>query len=206
MSIKLRRVWLKIVETMKLIMSPMLGTSIWFPTTVLVNIGSMTSIVTSVIFILIIIVYLFILFFLLRGRGKWLRLLLWFGFTFTFLSTSTSCLVLLNGLGQLAKSWDWDCAMCEYKLVTAPAPCAIGGAIANGSHHHIICFKFLAFLVTSSQLCSIIRCVCIMVGIVSMNFSVFECSYCCSMLCKVSTRSICSLMSVFFWVKGQIVP
>ena len=71
--------------------SPMLGTSMWFSTAVLTPIGSMASVVASVILIMIIIVYIFILFFLLRERGRWLRLLLWFGFTFTFLSTSTSC-------------------------------------------------------------------------------------------------------------------
>ena len=56
--------------------SPMLGSSIWFPTTVLALIGSTASVVTSVIFVMIIIVYLFTLFVLLRGMGRWLRLLL----------------------------------------------------------------------------------------------------------------------------------
>ena len=70
--------------------SPLLETSIWFPTTVLAPIGSTASVVASVILI-VIIIYLFILFFLFRGRGRWLRLLFWFGFTFTFLSSSTSC-------------------------------------------------------------------------------------------------------------------
>ena len=83
---------------------------------------------------------------------------------------------------------------CEYKLGTVPAPCTMSGAIAGGSHHLIICSIFFTFLVTSAQLGSIIRCVCIMVGIVSMNFSIFE--SCCNTLPKVSTRSICSSMSV----------
>ena len=47
--------------------SPMLGTSIWFLTTVLAPVGSMTSIVTSVIFVMIIIVNIFIWLFMLRG-------------------------------------------------------------------------------------------------------------------------------------------
>ena len=62
--------------------SPILGTSMWFFTAVLAPIGSMTSIVTSVVFVMIVIVNIFILFFLFRGR--WLRQLLWFIFTFTF--------------------------------------------------------------------------------------------------------------------------
>ena len=87
--------------------------------------------------------------------------------------------------------------MCEYKLGTAPAPCTIGGTIAGGSHHLIICSKFFTFLVTFAQLGSIIRYVCIMVGIISMNFSIFECLSCCNILPIVKTRSICSSMSVF---------
>ena len=79
--------------------SPLLRTSIWFSTAVLAPVGSTASVVTSIILVIVIIVYIFILFFLLKGRGRWLRLLLWFGFTFTFLP-----LVLLNGLGKLAKS------------------------------------------------------------------------------------------------------
>ena len=72
--------------------SPELGSSIWFPTTVLTPIGSVAYIITSIILIMIVVVYLFILLFLLRGRGMWLRLLLRFGFTFSrFLSSSTSC-------------------------------------------------------------------------------------------------------------------
>ena len=54
--------------------------------------------------------------------------------------------------------------MLEYKPGTAPAPCEIGGAIASGSYHQKICSKFLAFLVTSSQLGAIIRCICMIVG------------------------------------------
>ena len=93
--------------------------------------------------------------------------------------------------------------MCEYKLGTAPVPCAMGGPIASGSHHLIICSKFLAFFVTSALLGSMIRCVCIMVGIVS-KFLHLECSSCCSMLPKVSTRLICSSMSVFCGSKDKL--
>ena len=94
--------------------------------------------------------------------------------------------------------------MWEYKPGTAPAPCAIGRAIASGSYHHMMCSKFLAFLVTSSQLGSIFRCVCMIVGIVSMNFSIFACSSCCSILPKVSTRSIFSSVSVFCGSKNKL--
>ena len=71
---------------------PVLGSSVWFSTTVLTPIGSAASMMTSIILVSIVVVYLFVLFFLLRGKGRWLRLLLRFGFTFTrFLSSSTSC-------------------------------------------------------------------------------------------------------------------
>ena len=47
--------------------------------------------------------------------------------------------------------------MCKYKPGNAPAHCGIGEAIAGGSHLQMICSKFLAFFVTSSQLGVIIR-------------------------------------------------
>ena len=71
--------------------SPLLRTSIWFPTTVLTPVGSTASVVTSIFLVVIVITYIFILLILLKGRGRWLRLLLRFGFTFTFLSSCTSC-------------------------------------------------------------------------------------------------------------------
>ena len=71
--------------------SPLLRTSIWLSTTVLAPVGSVASVVTSVILVMVVIIYIFILFFLFRERGRWLRVLLQFGLTFTFLSSSTSC-------------------------------------------------------------------------------------------------------------------
>ena len=50
--------------------SPILGSSVWFPTTILTPIGSMAFIVISIIFIMIVIVYIFILLFLLTGEGE----------------------------------------------------------------------------------------------------------------------------------------
>ena len=91
-GIKLSVVALVLVPVIVLLSpSSVLGSCIWFPTTVLTPIGSAASIITSIILFMIV-VYLFILFFLLRGRGRWLKLLLRFGFTFTrFLSSSTTC-------------------------------------------------------------------------------------------------------------------
>ena len=82
-------------------------------------------------------------------------------------------------------------------------PCEISGAI-GGSHCQMIYSKFLAFLITSSYLGAMIRCVCIMVGIVSVNFSILDCSSCCSILPKVSTRLICPSMSVFCGSKDKL--
>ena len=71
--------------------SPLLRPSIWLSTAILAPVGSVASIVTSIIIIVVVIVYIFILFFLFRGRQRWWRLLLWLRFTFTFLSSVTSC-------------------------------------------------------------------------------------------------------------------
>ena len=71
--------------------SPLLRPSIWLSTAILVPVGSMASILTSILLVVVVIICIFILFFLLRGRGRWWRLLLWFHFTFTFLSCTTSC-------------------------------------------------------------------------------------------------------------------
>ena len=47
--------------------------------------------------------------------------------------------------------------MWEYKPGTATVPWEISGAIASGSHHLMMCSKFLAFLVTYSQLGAMMR-------------------------------------------------
>ena len=80
--------------------------------------------------------------------------------------------------------------MCEYKSGTAPV--TMGEAVAGGSHLRIICARLFAFLVTSAQLGSIIKCVCMIVGIVSMNFSIFACLSCFNILPYVATKSMCS--------------
>ena len=56
--------------------SPLLRTSVWFSITVLAPVGSMVSVVTSIILVVVVIIYIFILFFLFMGRGRWLNLLL----------------------------------------------------------------------------------------------------------------------------------
>ena len=60
--------------------------------------------------------------------------------------------------------------MCEYKPRTAPPLVMMGWAVAGGSHLQIICSKFFAYLVTPAQLGSTIKCVCMIVDIVSMIF------------------------------------
>ena len=88
--IKLSTVALKLASIIILLSpSSLLRPSIWPPTVILAPIGSLASIITSIILIVVIVISIFILFFLFRGRGRWLRLLL-FCFAFTFLSSATS--------------------------------------------------------------------------------------------------------------------
>ena len=89
--IKLPTVALKLAYIIILLSPfPLLGPSIWPPTVILAPIGSMASIITSIILIVVVVIYVFILLFLFRGRGRWLRLLLLFCFAFTFLPSVAS--------------------------------------------------------------------------------------------------------------------
>ena len=92
-------------------------------------------------------------------------------------------------------SFEW--AICEYKPGTVMPLANVGNAAASGSHFLIICSNSLAFLIVSAQVFSVIRCVCIMVGIVSMNLSFLDSSFWPSISPKVLIRSTCSSTSVF---------
>ena len=52
--------------------------------------------------------------------------------------------------------------------------CQIGSAAAGGSHLLIMCSNSFAFLVVFAQVLQVMRCVWIIVGIVSTNFSIFD--------------------------------
>ena len=74
---------------------------------------------------------------------------------------------------------------------------SVGNAAASGSHFLIICSNSLAFFIVAAQSFSVMRCICIMVGIVSINLSFLDSSFWPSILPKVSIKSICSSMSIF---------
>ena len=83
----------------------------------------------------------------------------------------------LNGGGISPSSLSTKCAICEYSPSTV-APVAISGiAGVGGSHFHIMYSRDFALSFTSAQSLHIIKCVCIIVGIVSMNFSFLASSF-----------------------------
>ena len=82
-------------------------------------------------------------------------------------------------------------------IMTAMPLASVGNAAAGGSHFLIICSNSFAFLVVSAQVFSVISCICIMVGIVSINLSFLDSSFLPSISPKVFIRSICSSTSVF---------
>ena len=83
----------------------------------------------------------------------------------------------LKGCSISASSLSFECAICEYKLGTVVPLANVGNAAAGGSHFLIICFNSLAFLVVFGQSFSVMRCICIMVGIVSINLSFLDLSF-----------------------------
>ena len=90
-KIKLPMVTLKLASIIILLSPfPLLGPFMWPPTVTLAPIGSMASIIISIILIVVVVISIFILSFLFKGRGRWLRLLLWFCFAFPFLSSTAS--------------------------------------------------------------------------------------------------------------------
>ena len=134
--------------------------------------GSVASILAwgCIIIIVIIIVRAIISFICLLGFWWILSLFLRFSFRFT----STSGLFqfcALNGWGISPSSLSTKCAICEYNPRTV-APVTINGiAGVGGSHFCIMCSRDFALSFTSAQSLHIIKRVCIIVGIVSMNFS-----------------------------------
>ena len=83
----------------------------------------------------------------------------------------------LNGWGISPCCLSTKCAMCEYNPSTV-APVAINGIVGvDGSHFHIMCSRDFALSFTSAQSLHIIKCVCIIVGIVSINFSILASSF-----------------------------
>ena len=64
--------------------------------------------------------------------------------------------------------------MCEYKLGTAVPFVKFCSAAAGGSHLLIMCSNSFAFLVVYAQVLQVMRCVWIIVGIVSINISIFD--------------------------------
>ena len=66
--------------------------------------------------------------------------------------------------------------MCEYKPGTAVHLVKLGNTAASGSHFLIMHSNSLAFLVVFAHVLQVMRCVWIIVGIVSMNFSIFDSS------------------------------
>ena len=61
--------------------------------------------------------------------------------------------------------------MCEYNPGTVAPVVTRGIAGVGGLHFHIMCSRDFALSFTSAQSLHIIKCVCIIVGIISMNFS-----------------------------------
>ena len=66
--------------------------------------------------------------------------------------------------------------MCEYKPGTAVSLVKLDNAAASGSLFLIMCYNSFAFLVVFAHVLQVMRCFWIMVGIVSLNFSIFDSS------------------------------
>ena len=64
--------------------------------------------------------------------------------------------------------------MCEYKPGIAVPFVRLESAAAGGSHLLIMCSNSFVFLVVFAQVLQVMRCVWIIVGIVSINFSIFD--------------------------------
>ena len=97
-----------------------------------------------------------------------------------------------------------ECAICKYNPGTV-APVAINGIVGvGGSHFCIMCSRDFALSFTSAQSLHIIRCVCIIVGIVSMKISFLASSFWSTISPKLFIKFICSSTSVFLESKDNI--
>ena len=83
----------------------------------------------------------------------------------------------LNSCGISPSSLSTMCPICKYNPGTV-APVAIIGIVGvGGSHFHVMCSRDFAVSFTAAQSLHVIKCVCIIVGIVSMNFSILASSF-----------------------------
>ena len=73
-------------------------------------------------------------------------------------------------VSSLSSEW----AMCEYRLGIAVPLVKLGNAAAGGSHFLIMCSNSFTLLVYFAHVLQVIRCVWIIVGIISMNFSILD--------------------------------
>ena len=64
--------------------------------------------------------------------------------------------------------------MCEYRLGTAVPLDKLGNAAASESQFLIMCSNSFTFLVVFAYVLQVMRCIWIIVGIVSMNFSILD--------------------------------
>ena len=83
----------------------------------------------------------------------------------------------LKGGGISASSLLTECAIWEYNPGTVAPVVIMGIAGVGGSHFHILCSRDFALSFVSAQSLQIIKCVCIIVGMVSMNFSILTSSF-----------------------------
>ena len=95
---------------------------------------------------------------------------------FPFRFTSTSGLLWFCTLKRWgfisASSLSTECVIWEYNPSTTVPVVTKGIAGVGGSHFHIICSRDFALSFVSAQSLHLIKCVCIIVGMVSMNFSI----------------------------------
>ena len=93
--------------------------------------------------------------------------------------SSTSGLLRLCPLnsGGISSSLSTKWMIWEYNPSTLAPVVTNGIAGVGGSHFHIICSRDFALSFTAAQSFHIIKCVCIIVGIVSMNFTILASSF-----------------------------
>ena len=94
--------------------------------------------------------------------------------------------------------------MWEYNPGTVAPVAIIGIAGVGGSHFIIICSRDFAVSFTVSQSLHIIRCVCIIVGIVSINFSFLASSFWSTISPNVFMRSIHSSTSIVLGLNDRM--
>ena len=76
-------------------------------------------------------------------------------------------------MGYFAPFLSTECAIWEYNPDIVAPVAIIGIAGVGGSHFHIMCLRDF----TAAQSLHVIKCVCIILGIVSINFSILASSF-----------------------------